>query len=78
MWSGGKDSTAAIEVAVRLGYEIDLIRHTTIMFDEETHADLPPVWNFINEKIKVLSERYNIPYEYGIWPFAALAIKPEV
>lgn len=63
MWSGGKDSTAAIEVAIRLGYEIDLIRHTTIMFDEETHADLPPVWNFINEKIKVLSERYNIPYE---------------
>lgn len=58
--SYGKDSMATIEVATRLGIQIDEIRHIEIMFDKDTPADLPSIMEFKAYANKKIKERYGI------------------
>lgn len=60
MLSYGKDSMAMIEIATRLGIQIDEIRHIEIMFDKDTPADLPSIVEFKEYANKRIKEMYGI------------------
>lgn len=46
-WSGGKDSTATIIVAKKLGIPIDYILFSEVMFDETISCELPEHMEFV-------------------------------
>lgn len=62
--SYGKDSIAAIEACVQLGYPIDRIVHAEIWATDTIHADLPPMVAFKAQADRIILARYGLTVEH--------------
>lgn len=63
--SYGKDSMASIYVILeKLKWRLDQIVTADVWFDDETPADLPPVWDFKQKMDELILKRWGIKVEH--------------